>query len=114
MSKKRRIAIYMRSSSRASAEESCAEQEKLIRAGLTKNGIDHGAVFVLRDDDCSGVRGGEFAELRALIAAREIGLLVVDDMSRLGRGANSAALIAGLVRSGGDLNAVQDRVHIVR
>ena len=50
------IAICTRLSSRTSAPESCANQERLIRAALTEWGIDRAAAVVIRED-ASGQRG---------------------------------------------------------
>ena len=46
---KKKVVIYTRVSCDVQPPEGCADQEQLVRDTLTKAGIDHSEVLVLRD-----------------------------------------------------------------
>ena len=98
-----KIVIYTRFSSDMQSPKSCPDQEREVRAALTKMGIDHSDAVVIHDEAESGTRvlRDEFARLTEMIAGKEIRILAVDDQSRLTRADNAFAFITDLVYSGG-------------
>ena len=98
-----KIVIYTRFSSDMQSPKSCPDQEREVRAALTKIGIDHSDAVVIHDEAESGTRvlWDEFARLTGMIAGKELRILAVDDQSRLTRADNAFAFITDLVYSGG-------------
>jgi DNA invertase Pin-like site-specific DNA recombinase len=97
------IVIYCRYSSELQRAESCADQERDVRAGLARKGIDPTNAVVLRDEAESGTKVARdgFQQLCELIARGEVAILAVDDQSRLTRANNAFAFITDLVFAGG-------------
>ncbi len=97
------IVIYTRFSSDLQSAKSCKDQEREVREGLTRMGIDHSTAIVIFDEAESGTKvfRDEFARLEAMTRAGEIGILAVDDQSRLSRADNTFAFVTDLVYSGG-------------
>lgn len=99
----RKLVIYTRYSSANQREESCADQERNIREGLTRKNIDHTNAVVLNDQAERGDKADRdgFRQLQDMSLRGEIGILAVDDQGRFSRGDNAFALIQDLVFSGG-------------
>jgi len=97
------IVIYTRFSSDLQSNKSCKDQEREVRDALTRMGIDSSNAIVINDEAESGTKvfRDEFMRLQAMVTAGEIGILAVDDQSRLSRADNSFAFITDLVYSGG-------------
>ena len=97
------VVIYTRFSSDLQSAKSCEDQEREVREALTRMGIDHSKAIVIHDEAQSGTkvfRDG-FAQLSEMMERGQIGILAVDDQSRLSRADNSFAFITDLVYSGG-------------
>src|SRR5205809_559956 len=91
----RKTALYCRYSSDMQRQDSCTDQERKIRQGLERKGIDATNAIVLFDEAESGTKTTRdgFAALQAMIASNEPILLAVDDQSRLTRADNASAFI---------------------
>ena len=81
--------IYTRYSTDMQSPKSCTDQEREIRAALTKKGIDTSDAIVIDDQAESGTKTfrAEFERLQAMTRAGELGWLAVDDQSRVSRAA---------------------------
>src|SRR5262245_10106152 len=84
-------------------QESCSDQEREVRACLTRMGIDSSDALVLKDEAESGTKANRdgFARLGEMIHQSEVSILAVDDQSRLSRADNACAFIQDLVFHGG-------------
>lgn len=102
MSHKKTV-IYARFSSDMQRADSCTDQERDVRAGLTRKGIDPTNAVILRDEAESGTKVARdgFQQLCDMVARGEVGVLAVDDQSRLTRADNAFAFITDLVYAGG-------------
>jgi len=99
----KKLVISTRYSTDMQNPKSCLDQERDVRTGLTKKGIDHSDAIVIYDAGESGTKTyrDEYARLEAMVRAGEIGILAVDDQSRLSRADNVFAFITDVVYSGG-------------
>lgn len=99
----KKTVLYARYSSDMQRKESCPDQERNIRTGLARKSIDTSDAFVIHDEAESGTKTEreKFEQLRAMIARGEVGILAVDDQSRLTRADNAFSFIQDLVYSGG-------------
>lgn len=100
----RQLVIYTRYSSDMQRSESCEDQQRDVRHGLPRFGVDPTPALVLKDEAESGTkstRDGGFEELCALIRRGEVGVLAVDDQSRLSRAENAYQFVQDLVYHGG-------------
>jgi DNA invertase Pin-like site-specific DNA recombinase len=99
----KKIVLYCRYSSDMQRPESCADQERSVRAGLALAGINATAAVVLRDEAESGTKVARdgFQQLCEMVKRGEVALLAVDDQSRLTRADNAYAFIKDLVFTGG-------------
>jgi DNA invertase Pin-like site-specific DNA recombinase len=100
----KKVVIYCRYSSDMQRPDSCADQERNVRAGLAKLGIGAGAeAVVICDEAESGTRTARdgFQALVGLVRRREVAVLAVDDQSRLTRADNAFAFVKDLVFAGG-------------
>ncbi len=99
----RKKVIYSRYSSDLQSEKSCVDQEREVRGWLTQKGIDHKNAIVIRDEAESGTKSNRsgFEELSEMVKTNEVGILVVDDQSRLTRADNGLSFIKDLVFHGG-------------
>jgi site-specific DNA recombinase len=106
------VVIYTRFSSDLQRTESCADQEREIRKALTRRSIALHDVEVIRDEAESGTRTDRdgFQQLARMIAAKEIGILAVDDQSRLSRADNAYGFIKDLVYSGGRFISTSENI----
>lgn len=95
--------IYCRFSTELQSPKSCDDQEREVRQGLERMGIDAAHAVVIHDEAQSGTKvlRGKFVQLETMLRAGEIGILAVDDQSRLSRGDNAFAFITDLVYAGG-------------
>lgn len=107
-----KIVIYCRFSSDMQRKDSCTDQERAVRAGLTRLGIDPTHAIVIRDEAESGTKTNRdgFEQLRQMIARKEIAVLAVDDQSRLTRGDNASAFITDLEYAGGRFIAISEGI----
>src|SRR5262245_7020241 len=93
-------------------KDSCADQEREVRAGLARLGIDPTLAIVIRDGAESGtktIREG-FGQLRQMIDRNEVHVLAVDDQARLTRSDNASAFITDLVFAGGRFIAISEGI----
>jgi DNA invertase Pin-like site-specific DNA recombinase len=99
----RKIVIYTRYSTDMQREESCEDQEREVRQGLERLGIDARDAVVIYDRAESGTKNdrAKFEHLRATIARGEVGILAVDDQARFSRADNACAFVTDLVYHGG-------------
>src|SRR6185312_15080626 len=107
-----KIVIYVRFSTDLQNPKSLADQEREIRAGLARMGIDATNAEVISDAAISGTRNDRegFDSIVGRIKNREPFLLVVDDQSRLTRLANALNLIVDLVFSGGRFVSIGEQI----
>ena len=99
----KKTVLYTRYSSDMQRDESCEDQGREVRQGLDSKGIDSNEALVLNDRAESGTKANrtEFDRLRAMIRRGEVGILAVDDQSRLSRADNVFGFIQDLVYQGG-------------
>ena len=78
MSHKKTV-IYARFSSDMQRADSCTDQERDVRAGLTRKGIDPTNAVILRDEAESGTKVARdgFQQLCDMVARGEVGVLAV-------------------------------------
>lgn len=109
------VVIYCRYSSDMQRPESCADQEREVRAALARIGITATDTIVIHDEAESGTKTARdgFQQLRGMVARREIALLAVDDQSRLTRAKNAYAFITDLVFVGGRFLSTGEGIDIV-
>lgn len=95
--------IYTRFSSEMQRNESCDDQEREVRRGLSLKGIDPCDFEVMHDRAESGTKNdrAKFEELCGMIRRGEVGILAVDDQARFSRSDNAFSFIKDLVFSGG-------------
>jgi site-specific DNA recombinase len=100
---RKKTVIYVRYSSDMQREESCDDQAREVRRGFASRGIDSSDAQVFSDQAESGTRSDrqEFSRLMEMIKRGEVGILAVDDQSRLSRADNAFNLIKDLVYQGG-------------
>lgn len=84
-------------------QDSCADQERDVRAALARLDIDTTHIFVINDEAESGTKTDreKFEQLKAMVANDEVYILAVDDQSRLSRADNVSGFIQDLVYHGG-------------
>lgn len=95
--------IYCRYSTEMQRKESCADQERVVRADLQAKGVALDNLKVIYDEAQSGTSSNRdgFAELDAMVERCQVRVVAVDDQSRLSRAANTLDFITDLVFSGG-------------
>ena len=98
-----RVVIYVRYSTDMQNPTSCADQERNVRMALPRYGVDPTDALVIHDAAESGTKTfrGEFERLTAMMKAKQIAVLAVDDQARLTRADNASAFITDLVFAGG-------------
>src|SRR5262245_62661882 len=101
--RRRRLVIYCRYSSDQQRPESCADQERGVRAALARLGIDATDAVVIYDEAESGTKTERemFCRVEAMVLQDEVSILAVDDQSRLSRADNVSDFIKDLVYHGG-------------
>ena len=99
----RKIVIYTRYSTDMQNPKSCDDQEREVREGLARRGIDATQARVVHDRGESGTHDARprYEELRQSILSGQVGLLAVDDQARFSRGLNVYGLVIDLVYRGG-------------
>ncbi len=99
----KQVIIYCRYSSDMQRPDSCADQERAVRAGLAGLGVPTDAALVIRDEAESGTKADRagFRQLRALVQCGAVAVLAVDDQSRLSRGDGAYPFVQDLVFAGG-------------
>ena len=111
------IVIYTRYSSDMRRENSCEDQRREVCRGLVRFGINAHDAFVIEDKAESGTKTNRtgFEKLTAMIKRGEVGILAVDDQSRLSRGDNASSFITDLgysarrfISTGEDIDTDQD------
>lgn len=97
------IVIYCRYSTDMQRADSCADQERQVRAALARLGVCGFEIVVIYDEAESGTKTDRdgFRQLRDMVARGEVAVLAVDDQSRLTRAENAYAFIQDLVFAGG-------------
>lgn len=104
--------IYTRYSSDMQRAESCEDQEREVRQGLSRKGIKLDSVEVIRDQAESGTKSDRagYQQLQRYSNAKVLRLLAVDDLSRLSRAENAYAFIKDLVFQGGRFISVSENI----
>ena len=100
---RKQTVIYTRYSSDMQREDSCEDQKREVILGLRRLGIDVVDPIVIEDKAESGTKSNRtgFQRLTAMIERGEVGILAVDDQSRLSRADNASSFITDLIYSGG-------------
>jgi len=100
---RKQTVIWTRFSSEMQRTESCADQERKAREGLTARNIDRTHAKVFRVEAVSGTKSdaAQFVALMQLINAGHVGVLAVDDQSRFSRSDQAFSIIQDLVYNGG-------------
>ena len=100
---RQKIVIYCRYSSDLQRADSCADQERAVRAVLMRLGYAADDIIVITDEAESGTKTARegFQLLRMMIVRGEVALVAVDDQSRLTRDDNAYGFIKDLVFAGG-------------
>ena len=106
------VVIYTRFSSDMQRTESCEDQERDVRTGLLRRALHLSNVLVIRDEAVSGTKADRpgFQRLLVMIKAGQIGILAVDDQSRLTRGDDAMRFITNLVYSGGRFISTSENI----
>jgi DNA invertase Pin-like site-specific DNA recombinase len=99
----KKVVIYTRYSSDMQRTDSCDDQERNVRRDLARFDVAADGALVIRDEAESGAKSSRdgYQQLQAMIARAEVGVLAVDDQSRLTRADNASAFIQDLVFAGG-------------
>lgn len=99
----KQIVIYTRFSSELQRTESCADQQRKVREGLDRLGVEHAGALVLEDHAESGTNETRpsYTKLRRMIRGGEVAVLAVDDQSRLSRSDQVKGVIDDLVYADG-------------
>jgi site-specific DNA recombinase len=108
--------IYARFSSELQRDDSIKDQERRCRDGLERMGIPPTHFRLIKDEAISGTseRRPGFEQIKALIAAGELGVLVVTEQSRLTRGDNAKAFIKDVVFQGGRFISITEGIDTDR
>jgi hypothetical protein len=108
----KKIVIYCRYSSDMQRTDSCADQEREVRAGLARLGIHAGDAVVIRDEAESGTKANRegFQRLSRMVARGEVAVVAVDTQSRLTRGDNAHSFVKDLVYAGGRFVATAENI----
>lgn len=95
----RHTVIYARFSTDMQNPRSCADQERDVRKGLARKGIDASNAMVIMDEAQSGTKSNRagFVQLMAMVECEEVAIIAVDDQSRLSRGDNAFSFIQNAV-----------------
>src|SRR5580704_8491793 len=104
--------IYCRFSSEMQRTESNADQERRSRDALHQKELDHLEFRVIADEAMKGTsetRPG-LVEIKELIRAGRLGILIVAEQSRLSRGDQTTSLIKDIVYQGGRFISVGEGV----
>lgn len=112
MSQVNHVVIYCRYSSDMQRTDSCADQEREVRAGLARLGINANQAVVIRDEAESGTKVNRegFRRLCEMTARGEVAVVGVDTQSRLTRGEDAHAFIKDLVYHGGRFVATAENI----
>lgn len=112
LTKSKIVVIYCRYSTEMQSAKSLNDQEREVRAGLARRGIDHSTALVLKDQAMSGTRNDrpDFERLLSMIAKGEISILAVEEQSRLTRNFNATSIIQDLKFSGGRFLSINDNI----
>src|SRR5688572_25639653 len=104
--------IYCRFSSELQREDSIKDQERRCRDGLERMSIPHVHFRLVKDEAISGTneRRPGLEQIKALIAAGRLGMLVVTEQSRLTRGDNAKAFIKDVVFQGGRFISITEGI----
>ncbi len=104
--------FYSRYSTDMQRSESCEDQERGIRDGLKRKGIDAADAILLRDEAVSGTRADRenFSVLQESIRLNRVKLVAVYDLSRLSRAGDTKAFVTDLVYSGGRFISVSEGI----
>ena len=99
----KRVVIYTRFSSDMQRKDSCDDQERIARRDLPRFGVAADGALVIRDEAESGTKSSRdgFRTLVEMMACGEMGILAVDDQSRLSRADNVFCFILDVVFAGG-------------
>ena len=100
---KNSVVIYTRFSTEMQSQKSCEDQEREVREGLQRMGIEAGDALVICDEAQSGTRVDRsgFEQLSEKVDNNQPFILAVDDQSRLSRADNAFSFITDLVYAGG-------------
>ena len=110
------LVIYSWYSSDMQRTVSCDDQERSVARDLPAFGVCPENALVIRDEAESGTKSSPdgFQQLLAMIARGEVGVLAVDDQSRLTRADNASAFIQDLVYAGGRFISTSEGIDTLR
>jgi len=111
----RQNVLYARFSSDMQNPRSCADQEREVRKGLARKAIDAINFLVINDEAESGTKSDRpgFMRLLEMIERRDIGIVAVDDQSRLSRADDAFGLIKDIVYAGGRFISIGESIDTV-
>ncbi|MGH7191985.1 MAG: recombinase family protein [Candidatus Saccharimonadales bacterium] len=95
--------IYVRYSTEMQNPKSCRDQERDVREGLARKGLDPSTFLLLADHAESGTNDDRpaFQRVLELMRAKKLRTLAVDDQARFSRGDDAYAMVKDLVFVGG-------------
>lgn len=104
--------IYTRYSSDLQRSDSCEDQERNVRGVLDRRGIPDAEFSVIKDEAVSGTKENRagFTQLKNMVMRGEVGLLAVDDLSRLTRGTDALGFIEDVVFHGGRFISASENI----
>jgi DNA invertase Pin-like site-specific DNA recombinase len=104
--------IYARYSSELQRVERIQDQVRRCRDGLDRLGIAHDHFEVIKDEAISGTQESRpgLDQIKAMIAARRLGKLVVAEQSRLTRNDNAKSQIKDILFQGGRFIAIAEGI----
>ena len=108
----KKVVIYTRYSSEMQRAESCEDQEREVREGLARRGIDTREIVVIQDRAESGTKTDRpgLTQLLRMVERGEVAVLAVDDQSRLSRSDNASCVINDLDYNGVRFIAVNENL----
>jgi site-specific DNA recombinase len=111
----KKVVIYCRYSTDMQRPDSCADQERAVRAALARLGVAAEHAVVISDEAESGTKADRdgFRRLQAMVARGEVAVIAVDDQSRLSRAENAFAFIQDLAFTGGRFIATGEGIDTV-
>ena len=104
--------IYCRFSSELQRTENIQDQACRCRDGLGRKGIPYGNFIFLSDEAMSGTCETRpmFQQLKKMVYAKRLGIVVVTEQSRLSHGDNTTSLIKDIIFHGGRFISITENI----